>query len=407
MIRRSAEHLSGLIDGLLDISKIEAGRLQIERNEVRLLDLLEQVEGMFRLQARAKSLQFRFEPATNLPAAVWTDEKRLRQILINLLSNAIKFTQAGHVALRVAYRNGVGTLVVEDSGPGIAAEDLARIFAPCDRGGAAERATVPGLGLGLTITKLLTQLMGGEITVDSAPGQGSRFRVRLLLSAVSSPTVQPARRIGGYLGRRRTVLVADDDQDHQALIREALTPLGFTVLTVRDAATCLALIADVRPDLFLLDVSMPGQSGWALLRQLRGGPHARTPVIMVSANWADLDPARPDDGTRPDAVVPKPVDLRRLLDAIERCLGLAWTAQPEEPERLGRALPSPAPPPAAGSVADILALARIGYVRGIEAKLAELGRDPDQAALVGRLRVRLDSFDLEGLISDLSEAADG
>ncbi len=407
VIRRSAEHLSGLIDGLLDISKIEAGRLQIERNEVRLKDLLDQIEGMFRLQARAKGLAFRFEPSGAMPAVVRTDEKRLRQILINLLSNAVKFTERGSVALRLSYRNTVATVVVEDTGPGIAAEDFERIFEPFDRGAAGDRGTIPGLGLGLTITKLLTQLMGGEITLASTPGQGSRFTVRLMMSPVEHPTLQPARQIGGYHGARRTVLVADDDQDHQTLMREALVPLGFTVLTARDGPTCLALAADVQPDLFLLDIAMPGMTGWDVMRALRAGGHARTPTIMVSANVGELGPALPEEAGRPDAVLPKPVDLTRLLEAIERCLGLDWTDGAAPTADPAREPDDAAAPLAATTVAELLSFARIGYVRGLDATLTSLGEEPGQAALVGRLRARLEAFDLEGFAADLGEAPDG
>ena len=409
VIRRSAEHLSGLIDGLLDISKIEAGRLQIDHNEVRLHDLLDQIEGMFRLQARAKGLAFHFEPAGILPAVVRTDEKRLRQILINLLSNAVKFTETGHVALRILYRNAVATLIVEDSGPGIAPENLGRIFEPFDRGDLGSGDAIPGLGLGLTITKLLAQLMGGEISVESVPGAGSRFKVRLLLAPVANPTLQPARRIGGYEGRRRTVLVADDDQDHQTLMREALVPLGFSVLTARDGPTCLALAADIAPDIFLVDIAMPGLSGWDLVRALRAGPHPRTPIVMISANIGDLSPAWSAEEGRPDAVLPKPVDLHRLLETMERCLGLDWIDDSDPAGRDGdrNEDAAPATPLTSAAVEELLSLARIGYVRGIDAKLRDLGADPGHAALLDRLRARLAAFDLDGFAADLEEAADG
>ncbi|ODN72247.1 Aerobic respiration control sensor protein ArcB [Methylobrevis pamukkalensis] len=203
VIKRSAEHLSGLIDGLLDVSRIEAGRLQLQRNEVRIGDFLDQIVDMFRLQAEAKGLAFRFVRPDHLPAVVRTDEKRLRQILINLITNGIKFTEAGTVTLRVGYRNQVATLAVEDSGIGIEAEDMARIFDPFERITPKEGIAPAGLGLGLTITKLLADLMGGDITVTSTPGKGSVFRVRLMLAAVREPGKAVAeRRIAGYRGAR-------------------------------------------------------------------------------------------------------------------------------------------------------------------------------------------------------------
>ena len=290
VIRRSAEHLSGLIDGLLDVSKIEAGRLQLHRTEIRTAEFFGSLADMFRLQASAKGLAFDVSGLESLPPAVRTDEKRLRQILINLLSNAIKFTRHGQVTLTASYRSQIATLTVEDSGPGIADADLARIFEPFDRGALTGTEAIPGLGLGLTITKLLCDLMGGDVAVTSTPGVGSSFRLRLMLTAVNSPAAKVARNVQGYRGERRTLLVVDDDQDHQTLMQALLDPLGFSVLTARDAATCLAMIDDVRPDLFFLDIAMPGMNGWALARTLRETRHVAAPIVMLSANIGDTFP---------------------------------------------------------------------------------------------------------------------
>jgi signal transduction histidine kinase/purine-cytosine permease-like protein len=208
VIRRSAEHLSGLIDGLLDISKIEAGRLQVYSGEVNIQDFLDQIVDMFRLQAAAKGLEFRHERADALPVYVRTDEKRLRQILVNLLSNAIKFTASGFVQFDVGYRMQVATFTIEDSGSGIAHDDLPHIFEPFVRGEAEKNRFTPGLGLGLTITKLLTETLGGEITVTSEPGTGTRFQARLMLAKVERPVKRAsvARSVTGYAGARRSIM---------------------------------------------------------------------------------------------------------------------------------------------------------------------------------------------------------
>lgn len=217
VIRRSADHLSGLIDGLLDISKIEAGRLQVYSNEINIQDFLDQIVDMFRPQAQAKGLEFRHERAHSLPQYVRTDEKRLRQILVNLLSNAIKFTDEGSVTFDVAYRSQVASFTVSDTGRGIAEKDLARIYEPFQRGEAESVRPMPGLGLGLTITRLLTNTLGGEISVSSEKDQGSTFRVRLMLSAVHRPSTAPApeKTIRSYSGPRRTIVVVDDNEDHR------------------------------------------------------------------------------------------------------------------------------------------------------------------------------------------------
>ncbi|MDU6830178.1 MAG: ATP-binding protein, partial [Bradyrhizobium sp.] len=201
VVRRSADHLSGLIDGILDISKIEAGRLYLSRDEVRLSEFLDQLVGMFRLQAAAKGIDFVFKRPAVLPLVVYADEKRLRQILINLLSNAIKFTQEGSVQFVVHYRSPVAEFEVIDTGPGIQPDDLERIFAPFERGalGAAQPQT--GTGLGLTISRLLAGVMGGDIKVESKVGLGSTFKVKILLSEVTNPTRHaPVKApVAGYL----------------------------------------------------------------------------------------------------------------------------------------------------------------------------------------------------------------
>jgi signal transduction histidine kinase/ActR/RegA family two-component response regulator len=401
VIRRSAEHLSGLIDGLLEISRIETGRLQLQRNEVRLDDFLDQIVDMFRFQAEGKGLAFSYEKPRYLPGIVATDEKRLRQILVNLLSNAIKFTEQGAVRLAVAYRNQIATIRVEDTGPGIPEDDLERIFEPFERGSSTRSRAVPGTGLGLTITKMLAQLMGGDVTVESTVGSGSRFEVRLMLASIERPTAplpQPAQHIHGYDGPRRTVLVCDDDEDHRELVRHILEPLGFIVLAVQDASACLALTGDIRPDLFLLDISMPGMNGWQLARRLRADGQ-QAPILMLSANLGEMEPASAEDAVHDDALA-KPFDMRQLLDRVQALLKLDWISDPAAAAQ-PRIEAAPLASPGADHVAELLHLGRIGYVRGIEAKLDQLDADADNRAFVAAMRGHLRNFDFDGYTSAL------
>ncbi|MDK9697359.1 MAG: ATP-binding protein, partial [Siculibacillus sp.] len=322
VIRRSAEHLSGLIDGLLDISRIEAGRLELARNEIRLADFLDQLVDMFRLQAEAKGLAFRFTRPTRLPEVVVTDEKRLRQILVNVISNAIKFTDRGSVRLDLNLRHEIATFTVTDTGRGISESELDRIFDPFERGRASKGA--PGLGLGLTISRMLVTLMGGDIRVDSTVGEGSRFRVRVHLGVRADAAVVPAppsRR--GYVGERRTVLVVDDNPDHRGVVRAALEPLGFVVVEAEDGPSALTLGAALRPDLFLVDISMPGMDGWEVARRLREGGHSAARIVILSANIGDTSPPAAEAAAH-DEVLAKPFDLGRLLDILQVQLGLEW-----------------------------------------------------------------------------------
>lgn len=399
VIRRSAEHLSGLIDGLLDIAKIEAGRLQLQRNAVRLNEFLDQLVEMFRLQAEAKGLAFHFERPDPLPETVRTDEKRLRQILINLLSNALKFTQRGDVRLAVSYRSQIATFTIADSGGGIREDDLERIFEPFERGRPeddAVRQPQPGLGLGLTITKLLVQIMGGEIRVNSTIGRGSRFQVRLMLSAVTSPPTPPTLEIRGYAGPRRTILLVDDDPDHQDLMNAILAPLGFTMLAAGDGPSSLALAAHASPDLVILDISLPGVGGWELARILRTSEGVTAPILMLSANIGEFAPGQADRDGLHDGALAKPFDLAQLLERIGTLLGLQWlSVSPVEPA--AQAVSGDTTGLTASDARELLELCRIGYARGIGAKLERFSADPALHAFVETARGHLRGFDFERL----------
>ncbi|MHA4734897.1 hybrid sensor histidine kinase/response regulator [Ensifer adhaerens] len=406
VIKRSADHLSGLIDGLLDISKIEAGKLQVYSNEINIHDFLDQIVEMFRPQALAKGISFEHERASGLPRHVKTDEKRLRQILVNLLSNALKFTERGGIRLDVAYRSQVATFTIADSGRGIADKDLPRIFDPFQRGEAEHLGSMPGLGLGLTITRLLTQTLGGEIAVTSTPGQGTTFRVRLMLSAVDRPLPPAApRRITSYLGPRRTIVIVDDNADHRDLMREILVPKDFTVLTAASGADCLALLQDLGADLFLIDISMPGMSGWELVERLRQGGQI-APIIMLSANIGDGSATGAFRGH--NDTLAKPFPVGQLADKLAVHLGLTWVHEGEEKQAHPSPAAEPLTRPDAYHVEELIRLGEIGYVRGIEAKLTEIALQPEHQPFAEAARAYVQAFDLSGYDAFLkNNAANG
>ncbi|WP_219932641.1 ATP-binding protein [Microbulbifer sp. YPW1] len=384
IIKRSGEYLTDLIEGLLDISKIEAGRLDIYRNQVRLPELLEQMVEMFRPQAEAKGVRFYCHIHNPLPSTVIADEKRLRQILINLLSNAIKYTREGQVDFHIRYRNQVAEFAIVDTGVGIDPEDQARILKPFERvrNGASPVAT--GTGLGLTIAYLLTEIMGGELRLESEPGKGSRFTVSLLLSWVESDHSReaPVRRISGYRGPRRSVMVVDDEPIHRGLIGDLLTPLGFSMMEAQSAEDCLALVQQQIPDLFLLDVTMPGMNGLDLAEQLRARGIS-APIVMLSADAQERH-LKPGDSepAHHDAYLVKPLVNQKLFDTMARMLKLDWVYASENP-RMGKpqaihpvspeALPKTLPDHPL--LAELLAYARIGYRSGVHRTLDRIASE--------------------------------
>ncbi len=402
VVRRSTDHLSGLIDGILDISKIEAGRLYLSRDEVRLSEFLDQLVGMFRLQAAAKGIAFLFKRPTVLPLVIYADEKRLRQILINLLSNAIKFTQEGSVQFLVHYRSPVAEFEVIDTGPGIQSGDLERIFAPFERGAMGASQPQTGTGLGLTISRLLAGVMGGDIKVTSTVGQGSTFNVKMLLSEVTNPRhhAPVEAPVAGYPGPRKTVLITDDDPVQRDLMREVLGPLGFILLSAPDGPACLALAQHCRPDLFLLDISMGGMDGWKVAETLRANGHHEARILMVSASALEAHGTLLAQ-TYHDGYLMKPIDIPRLLETIRQLLRIEWTYGTDEVVA-PRWQPETGARPPVKHVEELISLGQIGYVRAIQLKLDEIaGAQPELADFASQMRSLVDRFDLDQYMATL------
>jgi signal transduction histidine kinase/ActR/RegA family two-component response regulator len=330
-IRAGGEHLLTLIVDILDLARIEAGRIELYPAPVRLDALLRGVSDIVRLKAEEKGLLFETHQAEGLPSAVMADEKRLRQVLINLLGNAVKFTDAGLVALtlRSAANPPAGRVrlrfEVEDSGVGIAPEALQRLFQPFEQAGDAHRRAA-GTGLGLAISRQLVGLMGGDILVRSEPGRGSVFGFELDLEPVAEGDADsPAH---GYAGRRRRVLVADDVAVNRHVLGELLRRLGFEAHEAADGLEALEQVRVLQPDLVLMDVWMPVMDGLEATASLRRDPAtAALPVIMVSANAAPEDRER---GLAAGAVafLAKPVDRAQLVALLTAHLDLRWRSPP-------------------------------------------------------------------------------
>jgi signal transduction histidine kinase/CheY-like chemotaxis protein len=402
VIRRSSQHLIDIVDGLLDISRIETGQMKLNRDLVPLPAFLESLADMFRGQAAAKGLGFVWEPPANLPAYVRIDEKRLRQLLINLLSNAVKYTEAGTITLAVRYSGVVAEFSVSDTGIGLDTEELTRVFEPFERGSSAKARAQPGTGLGLAITRTLAQIMGGDISATSTPGVGSRFALRLMLVEPSETPAASVRRrpVTGYAGARRTILAIDDDPAQLAVLQSLLRPLGFTVFAAGNGAAGIDLALRCNPDLVLLDIQMTGLSGWDVADRLRAiasseraaDPARRLAILMVSANAHEYA-AGADGRAAHDGFVLKPFDLDVLLDAIAAQLDLAWA---DPASAVATILPPLDLAGAAPHLAELRRLGQAGHVRGLEARLQQLAADvPASLPLVAELRNQLRRYDLK------------
>jgi PAS domain S-box-containing protein len=331
-IQSSGEHLLQLIVDLLDLSRVEAGRFTLDARPTPLAAVLDGVQAIIRVRAQQKALSFVVEIAGALPRVVQVDELRLRQVLLNLLGNAVKFTDHGEVRLRVSASDDDAAQAtvrfeVSDTGVGIAANELPRLFQPFEQVGERERRAA-GTGLGLAISQQIVQLMGSSIQVESRPGAGTRFWFELslpVLEAAAGEAQGLAALPSGYAGARRRILVADDDALSRLMMVELLRERGFEITEAKDGAQALTMAVTRPPDLLLIDANMPVLDGLQTMQRLRRRPAlAHMKVICVSASAADST-QRGARAAGADAFITKPVDIDRLLAAIGAQLGLQWT----------------------------------------------------------------------------------
>jgi len=335
-IHQSGMHLLALINDILDLARIEAGHTELNPAPVKLADLLTSCVSLMKVKADEKQLALRLAIAGELPQAVVADERRLRQVLLNLLGNAIKFTDKGSVTVSASVepRSPEQVLLrldVEDTGVGMAPEDLERIFKPFEQVGSEDRRS-GGTGLGLAITQALMAEMGGQVHVSSELGRGSRFRLELPVQPTApAPTVtRKSAAIMRYQGPTKRILVVDDMAAKRALMTDFLTKAGFTVTQARNGDELLATARTFRPDLILVDSTMPSGGGVEGARRMRQEPDIGTvPVIAVSAT-ASAEHRADCRRAGVDVFLAKPVSLDELLAAIGSLLKLQWSAPPAD-----------------------------------------------------------------------------
>ncbi len=412
VIQQSGEYLLTLINDVLDLSKIEAGRLELCPTDFVLPTLLQSLRDFFQQRVRRKGLTFVFETLSPLPTGLYGDDKRLRQILINLLGNAAKFTQQGGVIFQVSYADGHLRCQVSDTGIGIAQAELAQIFLPFHQAG-DPKCRPDGTGLGLAITKKLVDLMGGELQVTSQLGQGSTFTVVL---ALPESTQVPAKEtdkpmiIGFQIPPQSPlqvrgeviILVVDDKWENRSVLVRMLTPLGFKVIEASHGREGLELALRWSPALIISDLVMPVMDGFELARQLRQLPEFQT-VPMLAATASVFDLHSPESWIAGyNEVMVKPLHVEQLWEHLQKYLKLTWIyAQPKrltpnivqvtsEPEE-SASLP---PGPAKEVLTVLLEAATMGDISGILEKLEKLEpQDPELIPFVTQLRQLVLSFD--------------
>ena len=380
VIGQSGNHLLAMINEVLDLAKVEAGRLALDQSDFALDPFLDEVGTAFRPRLSEKGLDYQEARAPGLPAFVYTDMGRLRQVLFNLLSNAVKFTRHGTVRLEVAPVPGTERVLftVIDTGVGIAADQLRDIFLAFHQAGDA-RAASQGTGLGLAISQRLVELLGGSIQVESTPERGSRFWFDLPLPPVlgqgepggAGQPGAPARIVTGYQGARRRLLLVDDAVENRRILHDLLEPLGFEITEAADGETCLEQCAQRPPDAVLLDLRLGGMDGFEVARTLRrrtaGTPLA---ILAVSASVFESDRQQAINAGCDD-FLPKPFKEDQLLAVLGRVLSLEWVlaAQPVTTEGASGQPASTDEVPTLEEIEALLELSRRGDIGGIKKRL--------------------------------------
>ena len=336
IIHQCGTHLLTLINDVLDISKIEARKLELIPQPIYLPSLIQGVVEISQIRAQQKSLDFRYNPNLSLPGGIIADEKRLRQVLINLLGNAIKFTDKGSVTLEVerldSSTNPLFTNLrfsITDTGVGIAPEDVQKLFRAFEQVGDRSRQA-EGTGLGLAISQQIVQLMGGEIQVESQLGEGSKFffEVELPLNGDwGQQQTVGTRNITGYEGERKKILVVDDRWENRSVILNLLEPLGFVITEAENGQEGLEKMRENLPDLVITDLAMPVMDGFAMLKQLRTDENLKhLKVLVSSASVAQVDQQMSLESGGDDFLA-KPIHVQELFNALAKHLQLTWNTK--------------------------------------------------------------------------------
>ncbi len=402
IINNSGDHLLKLINDVLEIAKIEAGKLKLKVATFDLHKLVREVSDMMSLRAQQKGLQLELDQSSAFPRLIKGDEARLRQILVNLVSNAVKFTDQGSVTIRLRSRHNAHhhlLIEIEDTGPGIRKKDQHRLFNPFEQLSAGS-ASQGGTGLGLAIVHQFVQLMAGNVSVESKPGQGSLFRVDLPLNEPDE--AEMIRLIdeshGAVVGLARgqgsrRILIAEDQRDNQILLSRLMTDLGLEVKVAQNGEECIQIFQQWRPDLIWMDQRMPVMDGVEATRRIRelpGGKQVKVVAVTASA-LKDQEKTLRTSGM--DDYVSKPYRFDEIYNSLEKQLGLTLVYAESESEHESALVTPPSE-----QLRELYLLADVGQVFEIKEIASRLQAENEAYIPFSQQLLKLaNGFDLEGV----------
>ncbi|MBF0287573.1 MAG: response regulator [SAR324 cluster bacterium] len=339
IINRSGEHLLTLINDILDMSKIEAGQINLKENDVDLFVLLEDIKNLFKIRMEDKGLSLQMEHSDNIPQFIRTDEAKLRQILMNLISNAVKFTEEGSITIRVAVEKNLPLELrfeVQDTGSGIAPEDIECLFEPFTQTKSSQKSQ-EGTGLGLSISRKFVQLLGGDITVKSQLGEGSTFQFTILarqgnqgaLKKAPSPQV-----VGVEAKEKHRILIVDDVETNRQVLVKWLTPLEFELKEAANGQEAVAIWKEWNPHLVWMDIRMPVMDGYEATRQIKATVAGKDIVIIAVSASAFEDKREETLAAGCDDFIAKPFKENEIFEMMQKHLGLQYIYEENHQQKL-------------------------------------------------------------------------
>ncbi|MEE4354954.1 MAG: transporter substrate-binding domain-containing protein [Desulfococcaceae bacterium] len=415
IIEKSGIHLLSLLNDILDLAKVESGKIELTERIFCFPDMIRTVDSMIRVKAEAKGIRYRYEEFSppekgKIPSDVYGDEKRLTQVLVNLLGNAVKFTEKGSITLKVENRGReqdrdsvLCTLGFEirDTGIGITADDVQKLFQPFQQVG-EKKYHAGGTGLGLVISKTLVEIMGGNLEVSSEYGSGTVFFFELKLREAQRKKGEISGcglRIRGYKGEKRRILIADDNEFNRNFLADLLSPLGFDISEAVNGKDGLEKAREIRPDLIVTDLMMPEMDGIGFIRKIRQSTELKhIPVIASSASVYEQDREN-SLSAGADEFLGKPLDTEIFMEQLQRLLHLEWIYDEKE---TGDIFPECLPPDEI--LENIYALAMLGDIGEIQNILNRL-EDSGQSSgtVMEKMKKLAVEFDTEGIAETVKQ----
>ncbi|MDJ0795237.1 MAG: ATP-binding protein [Calothrix sp. MO_167.B12] len=437
IIHQCGSHLLTLINDILDISKIEARKLELQPQAIHLPSFLQGIGEVLRIRGEQKGIDFVYLPDANLPEGILTDDKRLRQVLINLLGNAIKFTDQGKVTFKVEVVDSTAKqkqteyhtpennirlrFQIRDTGIGMSPDSLEKIFQPFEQVGEGKR-NAEGTGLGLAITHNIVSLMGSEIQVTSELGVGSTFSFEvdfpLTQEWQNNAMNNTGQQLVGYEGQSQTVLVVDDKWENRSVIVSLLEPLNFNLVEAENGEDGFNKAIQVQPSLIITDILMPVMDGYTLLQQIRESQILKaTPVIVSSASVSTIDRQQSLDAGG-DAFLGKPVEANELFELLQQHLPITWKYQSIIAADATESLPqhngsktetalADMVLPAPADLEKLLQLAQQGRLKKLVAAAQTLEQqNPDYAAFVEHIVQQAKGFQVKTITKFIQQSLD-